>query len=122
MIRLCHFEATYVRGSSTCRITESDARSQSGIVRGIAGGESGIIVQDTIVRRMIYLPGDPRVFQIEKIAEKKAKADKNAVTNFGIDASNQHRHIQVGNRNFSEKNLIKFKKNKKNKHFFFQNS
>jgi hypothetical protein len=40
-----------------------------GFVRGIAGGETGIIVQDTIVRSMIFLPGDPRTFQIEKIAE-----------------------------------------------------
>ncbi|WP_316219385.1 hypothetical protein [Bradyrhizobium sp. SZCCHNR2026] len=41
-----------------------------GFCRGIAGGESGLIMQDTIIRRMTYLPGDPRVFQIEKIAEK----------------------------------------------------
>jgi hypothetical protein len=41
-----------------------------GFCRGIAGGETGIIMQDTIIRRMIFLPGDPRVFQIEKIAEK----------------------------------------------------
>ncbi|MCK1279572.1 hypothetical protein IVB46_30575, partial [Bradyrhizobium sp. 61] len=34
-----------------------------------AGGESGVIFQDTAIRRMTYLPGDPRVFQIEKIAE-----------------------------------------------------
>jgi hypothetical protein len=41
-----------------------------GFCRGIAGGETGIIMQDTIIRRMTFLPGDPRVFQIEKIAEK----------------------------------------------------
>jgi hypothetical protein len=41
-----------------------------GFCRGVAGGETGVIMQDTIVRRMIYLPGDPRVFQIEKIAEE----------------------------------------------------
>lgn len=41
-----------------------------GFCRGCAGGESGgVIVQDTIVRSMTYLPGDPRVFQFNKIAE-----------------------------------------------------
>ncbi|MGJ4954625.1 hypothetical protein ACQR1H_03200 [Bradyrhizobium sp. HKCCYLRH2015] len=44
--------------------------ADGGFARGIAGGETGIILQDTIIRRMIYLPGDSRVFQIEKIAEK----------------------------------------------------
>ncbi|MGJ4928150.1 hypothetical protein ACQR1I_16530 [Bradyrhizobium sp. HKCCYLS2038] len=43
--------------------------ADGGFSRGIAGGETGVILQDTIIRRMIYLPGDPRVFQIEKIAE-----------------------------------------------------
>lgn len=43
--------------------------ADGGSVRGLAGGETGVVMQDTIIRRMIYLPGDPRVFQIEKIAE-----------------------------------------------------
>lgn len=43
--------------------------TDGGFCRGIAGGETGIILQDTIIRRMVYLPGDPRVFQIEKISE-----------------------------------------------------
>jgi hypothetical protein len=41
-----------------------------GFCRGCAGGESGgVILQDTMVRAMTYLPGDPRVFQFDKIAE-----------------------------------------------------
>lgn len=58
--------------SWTPGINSSDYQDlpDGGFCRGIAGGESGIIVQDTIIRRMTYLPGDPRVFQIEKIAEK----------------------------------------------------
>lgn len=42
-----------------------------GIVRSVAGGEYGIITQDSAVRRMIYSPGSPVVFQIERIAEEK---------------------------------------------------
>ncbi|MCA6114247.1 hypothetical protein J6524_04795 [Bradyrhizobium sp. WSM 1738] len=58
--------------SWTAGINSSDEQDlvDGGICRGIAGGESGVLLQDTVVRRMIYLPGDPRVFQIEKIAEE----------------------------------------------------
>jgi hypothetical protein len=57
--------------SWTAGINSSDEQDlvDGGFCRGIAGGESGVVLQDTIIRRMIYLPGDPRVFQIEKIAE-----------------------------------------------------
>lgn len=40
-----------------------------GIVRGVAGGEYGTIFQDRAIRRMIYAPGSPVIFQIERIAE-----------------------------------------------------
>jgi hypothetical protein len=40
-----------------------------GIVRGVAGGEYGTIFQDRAIRRMIYVPGSPLIFQIERIAE-----------------------------------------------------
>jgi len=39
-----------------------------GIVRGVAGGESGVIFQDTTMRRMTYTAGTT-VFQIERITE-----------------------------------------------------
>lgn len=57
--------------SWTAGINSSDEQdlADGGVCRGIAGGETGVILQDSIIRRMIYLPGDPRVFQIEKIAE-----------------------------------------------------
>lgn len=42
-----------------------------GIVRGVAGGENGVIFQDQAIRRMSYIPGSPLVFQIERIAEQK---------------------------------------------------
>jgi hypothetical protein len=62
-----------VNGASswTPGVNSSDYQDfpDGGITRGIAGGESGVIFQDNVIRRMTYLPGDPRVFQIEKIAE-----------------------------------------------------
>lgn len=42
-----------------------------GIVRGVAGGESGIIFQDQATRSMSYIPGSPLVFQIERITQDK---------------------------------------------------
>jgi hypothetical protein len=42
-----------------------------GIVRGVAGGEYGVIFQETTMRRMVYAPGSTVVFSIERIAEDK---------------------------------------------------
>jgi hypothetical protein len=42
-----------------------------GFVRGVAGGESGIILQDTAIRRMTYVPGSPVIFAIERISQDK---------------------------------------------------
>lgn len=58
--------------SWTAGVNFSDVQDfpDGGVCRGVAGGDTfGAILQDTIVRRMIFLPGDPRTFQIEKIAE-----------------------------------------------------
>ena len=40
-----------------------------GIVRGVAGGEFGIIFQDQAIRRMSYVPGSPIIFQIDRITQ-----------------------------------------------------
>lgn len=40
-----------------------------GTVRGVAGGEFGVIFQETVMRRMIYAPGSDIIFQIERIAD-----------------------------------------------------
>jgi hypothetical protein len=42
-----------------------------GIVRGVAGGEAGIIFQDQAIRRMSYVPGSPIIFQIDRITQEK---------------------------------------------------
>ena len=42
-----------------------------GVVRGLAGGEYGVIFQESTIRRMVYAPGSPVVFVIERIIEDK---------------------------------------------------
>jgi len=42
-----------------------------GIVRGVAGGEYGIVFQDQAIRRMSYVPGSPIIFQIDRISQDK---------------------------------------------------
>lgn len=40
-----------------------------GIVRGVAGGEFGLVFQDQSIRRMSYIPGSAIIFQIERITQ-----------------------------------------------------
>jgi hypothetical protein len=42
-----------------------------GIVRGVAGGEYGVIFQDQAIRRMSYVAGAPYIFQIDRITKDK---------------------------------------------------
>jgi len=42
-----------------------------GVVRGVAGGEFGIIFQETAMRQLVYTPGSPVIFTIERITEDK---------------------------------------------------
>lgn len=51
--------------------SDSQDLPDGGIVRGVAGGEYGLITQDSSIRRMIYAPGSPVIFQIERISEEK---------------------------------------------------
>lgn len=57
----------------TSGVSSSDFQdlSDGGIVRGVAGGEYGLIFQDATVRRMIYAPGSDVIFQIERITDDK---------------------------------------------------
>jgi hypothetical protein len=43
--------------------------TDGGIVRGVAGGEFGIVFQDQAIRRMSYIPGSALIFQIERITQ-----------------------------------------------------
>jgi hypothetical protein len=57
----------------TSGVNSSDFQDlpDGGIVRGVAGGESGFIMQDAAIRQMIYAPGSPVVFQIQRVAQDK---------------------------------------------------
>ena len=57
----------------TSGVSSSDFQDlpDGGIVRTVAGGETGLITQDAALRRMIYAPGSSYVFQIERISEEK---------------------------------------------------
>ena len=57
----------------TAGINSSDFQDlpDGGIVRGVAGGEFGNIFQDTAIRRLIYAPGSPVIFQIERISDDR---------------------------------------------------
>ncbi len=59
--------------SWTSGINSSDFQDfpDGGIVRGVAGGEAGIIFQDQAIRRMSYVPGSPIIFQIDRITQDK---------------------------------------------------
>lgn len=57
----------------TAGVNSSDFQDlpDGGIVRGVAGGEFGNILQDTAIRRLIYAPGSPVIFQIERISDDR---------------------------------------------------
>ncbi len=59
--------------SWTAGINSSDYQDlpDGGIVRGVAGGETGVIMQDQAIRRMTFVPGSPVIFQIERISQDK---------------------------------------------------
>ena len=57
--------------SNTTNSSNFQDLPDGGIVRGVAGGEFGNIFQDTAIRRMIYAPGSPVIFQIERISDDR---------------------------------------------------
>jgi len=70
-----------------------------GAVRGVAGGEFGHIFQESTIRRMIYVPGSPVIFQIERVAEDKGLLAPYALIRAGeriFFPSAQGFHVIVG--------------------------
>lgn len=57
----------------TSGVNSSDFQDfpDGGIVRGVAGGEYGIVFQDQAIRRMSYVPGSPLIFQIDRVTQDK---------------------------------------------------
>jgi hypothetical protein len=68
-----HWSGLNAISTWTSGVNSSDFQDfpDGGIVRGVAGGEHGIIFQDQAIRRMIYAPGSPVIFQIERISQDK---------------------------------------------------
>ena len=54
-----------------------------GVVRGVAGGEFGVIFQDQVIRSMSYIVGSAVIFQIEKIADQMGLAAPYSVVKGG---------------------------------------
>jgi hypothetical protein len=40
-----------------------------GVVRGVAGGEFGLVFQESVIRRMVFVPGAKPAFQLERVTE-----------------------------------------------------
>lgn len=57
----------------TSGVNSSDFQDfpDGGTVRGVAGGEFGVIFQDRAMRRMTYAPGSSYIFQIERLTQDK---------------------------------------------------
>lgn len=57
--------------SWTSGVNSSDYQDfpDGGLVRGVAGGEYGLIFQDAAIRRMIYAPGSNYIFDIDRLSD-----------------------------------------------------
>lgn len=82
---------TWTSGTSQ---SDSQDLTDGGIVRGIAGGESGVIFQDGMIRRMVYAPGSPYIFGIELIS-----SDDGLLAPYSI-ISAQDRHFWISPQGF----------------------
>jgi hypothetical protein len=69
----------------TSGVNSSDFQDfpDGGIVRGVAGGEFGVIFQDQAIRRMSYIPGSPLIFQIERISDGLGLFSPNSIVRSG---------------------------------------
>lgn len=50
-------------------VANSIDMEKGGNVRGIAGGEFGLVLQESVIRRLVYVPGAELAFQIDIVAE-----------------------------------------------------
>jgi hypothetical protein len=68
-----HWSARSDTTGWTSGTDESDFQdfTDGGVVRGVAGGEFGVVLQDNAIRNMIYQPGSAVIFSFDRIAEGK---------------------------------------------------
>jgi hypothetical protein len=48
---------------------DSQTFQDGGLVRGVAGGEYGLVFQDNVIRRMTYAPGSVIIFDMDRVSE-----------------------------------------------------
>lgn len=76
-----------------------------GVVRGVAGGEFGLIFQESVIRRMVYVPGATPAFQIERVTEDEGLLSPYAIVRSGeriFYVSQQGFHQYVPRRGFAQ--------------------
>ena len=54
-----------------------------GVVRGVVGGELGIIIQDGSMRRMVFSPGSDVIFQIDRLSKDTGALAPYSIVNAG---------------------------------------
>lgn len=64
-------------------LSDSQDMPDGGTVRGVVGGEFGIIIQDLSMRRMIFSPGSDVVFQIDRISKDTGALAPYSIINAG---------------------------------------
>lgn len=71
--------------SWTSGVSGSDFQDfpDGGVVRGVSGGENGVVFQDQTIRRMSYIPGSAVIFQIERIAQNQGLFAPYSIVNAG---------------------------------------
>lgn len=69
----------------TAGVNQADFQdfADGGLVRGVAGGEYGVIFQDTTIRQLTYAPGSAYIFQITRICEDQGLSSPYAFTKAG---------------------------------------
>lgn len=50
-----------------------------GFVRGLSGGEYGIVLQDRAIRRMVFSPGSSIIFQFQRVSEDRGIIAPNSI-------------------------------------------
>jgi hypothetical protein len=69
----------------TAGVNQADFQdfADGGLLRGVAGGEYGVVFQDTTIRQMTYAPGSAYIFQFTRICEDQGLIGPYALTKAG---------------------------------------
>lgn len=80
-----HWSGLNAPATWTSGTTQSDFQDfpRGGVVRGVAGGEYGLVFQDTMIRRMTYAPGSPLIFQFDELTDDMGLLAPYSLVNVG---------------------------------------